>query len=171
MVWPLRATTRFPVITQDAVQFSGAVSTGSGMASPACFTGSQVFSLVGSPSVSPRKRAGRKTSRRASWTAPNTAPTPGVTLCTKDHSCWRDFCSPAYADYGCFRATPSSVAIDSVHPSTFFPNHSFSADLSPRNIPRYQWPVTTRIPSPRKCSSARATFPRVTTKILLVGSG
>ena len=50
--WPLRAATRCPVITQDAVQFSGAVWTGSGMASPACFTGRQVFALVGSPSYS-----------------------------------------------------------------------------------------------------------------------
>ena len=40
-------------MTQDAVQFSGAVSTVSGMASPACLTGRRCFLLVGSPSASP----------------------------------------------------------------------------------------------------------------------
>ena len=29
-----------------------------------------------------------------------------MTRCTNAHSCWSDFCSPAYADCGCLRATP-----------------------------------------------------------------
>ena len=60
VVWPLRTEMMCPVMTQDAVQFSGAVSTGSGMASLACFTGRQVFSLVGSPPSVPKRDPGEK---------------------------------------------------------------------------------------------------------------
>ena len=41
--WPLSADTRCPVMTQNDCHLSGAVCVGSGMASPACFTGSLVF--------------------------------------------------------------------------------------------------------------------------------
>ena len=37
--WPLSASMRYPVMTQDSFQFSGAVSVGSGSSRPACFNG------------------------------------------------------------------------------------------------------------------------------------
>ena len=48
--WLLRAATRCPVITQDAVQFSGAISVGYERASPACFTVRRVNHLSSAPS-------------------------------------------------------------------------------------------------------------------------
>ena len=37
--WPMIAATRFPLMTQDAVHFSGAFSVGSGRVKPPCFSG------------------------------------------------------------------------------------------------------------------------------------
>ena len=93
--WPLSAATRCPVMTQDAVQFSGAVSVGYGRDSPAYFTGRRVTPLYGPPSPNPSKRAGKKVSRRAFSIGPKASPIPGVTRCTNAHSCWSDFYSTA----------------------------------------------------------------------------
>ena len=51
--WPLSAVTRCLMMTQDAAQFSGAFSVGSGRASPACFTGRWLNPLPGAPSPTP----------------------------------------------------------------------------------------------------------------------
>ena len=93
--WPLSDVTRYPLMTQDAAQFSGAVIFGSGRASPACFTGRRVTPLSGAPPPNPLKRAGKTVSRRALSTGPKALHMPGVTLCTNVHSCWSDFCSLA----------------------------------------------------------------------------
>ena len=92
---PLSAATKFPVMTQDAVQFSGAVWGGSGRASLACLTGRRVTPRSGTPSCSHSNNAGKKVSFNAFFFGPKESPTPGVTRCTNAHSCWSDFCSPA----------------------------------------------------------------------------
>ena len=48
--WPLSGATRFPVMTHDDVQFSGAVIFRSVRARPACFTGRRVSPRPGIPS-------------------------------------------------------------------------------------------------------------------------
>ena len=93
--WPLRAATRWPMMTQDAVQFSGAFFVGSVRDSNACFTGRQVTPLPSYPSTRPWKRAGKKVSHSTSSTMTKASPIPGVTLCTNYHSCWSYFCSLA----------------------------------------------------------------------------
>ena len=55
----------------------------------------------------------------------------GVTRCTNAHSCWSDFCSPAYADCGCLRATLERVLTEPAHPSTLSFTHCASVSLSP----------------------------------------
>ena len=60
--WSLSAATGFPVMTQDAVQFSGAVFVVSGRDIPACFTGRRVTPLPVVLSPRPWKRAGKKVS-------------------------------------------------------------------------------------------------------------
>ena len=91
---PLSTVTRCPVMTQDAIQFSGAVSVGYGRASPACFTDRQVTLRSGAPSPSPSKISDKKVSRIKFSTGPKALPMPGVTRCTYAHSCWSEFCSP-----------------------------------------------------------------------------
>ena len=93
--WPLSAATKCSVITQGAVQFSGAIWEGLGRASPACLTGRWVTPRPGTPYRRPSNNAGTKVSFTASSTGPNDSSTTGVTLFTKSHSCWRDFCSPS----------------------------------------------------------------------------
>ena len=159
------------MITQDAVQYSGAVRVGSVRASPTCFTGRRVTPCSDAPSPSPSNIIVTKVSRSAFSKGLKASPMMGVTRCNNSHSCWRDFCSPSYADSGCLRETPARVFTDTAHPVTFPASHLFSASLSPMNTPRYLFPVTTLIPIPRKKSSAWATFRGATTKILLVGSG
>ena len=88
--WTMSAAMRCPVMTQDAVQFSGAVFTGSGRAGPACFTGRRVTPLPSVPSPRPWKRLGVKVS-----TGLKASLMPEVTRYTNYHSCWSDFCSPA----------------------------------------------------------------------------
>ena len=92
--WPLSSATKCPVTTQDAVQFSGAVWVGLGRASPACLTGRWVIPRSGTPSRRPLYNAGTKIYLSTTSTGPKASPTPGVTLCTKSPSFWRDFCSP-----------------------------------------------------------------------------
>ena len=89
--WPLSATTRRPVMKQDAAQLSGAVFVGSCRNSPACFSGRRVTLLPGAPSPKPWKRAGKKFSYSASSTETKASPMLGVTRCTNAHSCWSDF--------------------------------------------------------------------------------
>ena len=93
--WPLSAATRCPVMTQDTVQFLGAVFFGSGRANPAYFTSRRVTPLPGVPSPSPWKRAGKKDYRNSCFTGPKASPMPGATRCTNAHSFWSDFFSPA----------------------------------------------------------------------------
>ena len=93
--WPLSAATRCPVITQDAVQFSGAVWEGSGSANPACLNGRRVTPRSGTPLPSPSNNAGTKVSFRAVSPGQKASMIPGVTHCKNDHSCWSDFCSSA----------------------------------------------------------------------------
>ena len=93
--WPLSAATRCPVMTQDAVQFSGSVFVVSGRASPACFTGRRVTPLPGVPYPWPWKRAGIRVYCSTCSTGPKLSPMPGGTRCTDAHSCWSDFCSTA----------------------------------------------------------------------------
>ena len=91
---PLSAVTKCPVITQDVVQFSGAVWEGSGRASPVCLTGSQATPRSGTPSRRPLNNTGTKVSLNASSTGPKESLTHWVTLCTKAHSYWGYSCSP-----------------------------------------------------------------------------
>ena len=91
---PLSSASIIPVITQDAVQFSGAVFIGSGRARTVCFMGRRVTPLPVVPSPRPWKRAGMKASLNACSTGPKASPMSGVNLCTNDHSCWSDFFSP-----------------------------------------------------------------------------
>ena len=93
--WPLSAETRCPVMTQDACQFSGAVSVGSGWAISTCFTGKRVISLPGALSPTPSNSAGRNAFAISSSTGPNSLPIPGVTRCTNAHYFWSDFCRSA----------------------------------------------------------------------------
>ena len=151
--------TRRPVRTQDTVQLSRAVRVRPGRASPACFTGRRVIALPGDPSPTPSNSAGKNAVAIYSSTGPKASPIPGVTRCTNAHSCWSDFCSPAYVDCGCLRATPANVRTDSAYPYTFCCIHLTSAALSPTNPPRYRLPVTTRIPIPRKYSLALGYIP------------
>ena len=95
---------------------------------------------------------------------------PGVTCCTNAHSCWSDFCSPAWADCGCLRDTSARVPTDFSHPYTYPASHIFSTDTSPMNPPRYRLHVTIFITISRNYSSAQATFLWTMTKIFLVGS-
>ena len=62
---PLSHATKFTVMTQDAIQFSGAVWEGSVRANPACFTGRQVTPFSSTPSHSPSKNADTKVSFKA----------------------------------------------------------------------------------------------------------
>ena len=57
---PMSAATRWPVMTQDAIQFSGAVFVGSGRSIPACFTIRRVTPLPVPPLPGPRKGPARK---------------------------------------------------------------------------------------------------------------
>ena len=84
--WPLRAMTRCPVMTQDAVQFSGAVSVGSGRPSPAFFTDRRVTPLYGYPSHNLSKICDKKVSRSAFSTRLKASPMSGATFCTNAHS-------------------------------------------------------------------------------------
>ena len=84
--WPLSAATRCPVMTQDAVYFSGAVSVGYGRASCACFTARRETPLSDAPSTNPSKRAGNKVSHKAFSTGTKASPIPGVTRSTIAHS-------------------------------------------------------------------------------------
>ena len=77
--WPLRAATRCPVMTHEAVQFSRAVFVGSGRSGPACFTGRRVTLLPGVPSPRPWNRAGMKVSRSACYTGPKAPLMPEAT--------------------------------------------------------------------------------------------
>ena len=81
----LSAATSYPVMTQDAIQFSGAANVGSGMAIPACFTGRPVTPHSGAPSPSPSNNANKKVSRSAFSTGTKALPMPGVTRCTDAH--------------------------------------------------------------------------------------
>ena len=94
------AATRCPVMTQNAVQFSGEVWDGSGRANPECLTGTLVTPLSGTPSPSYLNNAGTKVSLSSFSTGPKTLQMPGVTRCTNAHSFWSDFSSPAYSDCG-----------------------------------------------------------------------
>ena len=96
---------------------------------------------------------------------------PGVTRCTKDHSCWRDLCRPAYAVCRCRRATPAKITTESRHPATFSSRHRACAVSIPAKPPRYQLPVIICNLYPRKKASSCGTFQGDTTNILLVGSG
>ena len=58
--WPLSAATRYIVMTQYTVQFSGAVIIGTRRDSTTCFTGRQVTPLYGAPSPNPLKRGIKK---------------------------------------------------------------------------------------------------------------
>ena len=171
VTWPLSADTRCPVMKQDAYQLSGAVRVGSGRASPACLTGRRVIALPGAPSPTPLKSSRRNAVLFSSSTGPKALHIPGVTRCMNAHSCWSDFCSPAYGDCGCLRATPTNVRTNSAHPYTFYLIQLASASLSPTNPPRYLLPVTTSIPITLKYYLARGTFFLATTKMLLVGYG
>ena len=82
----LIAATRCPVMIQDVVQFSGAVSIGSSRASPACFTGRQVKPLHGDPYPNPLNMTGKKVTRSAFLTGSKASPMPGVTHYTNAHS-------------------------------------------------------------------------------------
>ena len=93
--WPLSAGTRCPVVTQDAVQFSGDILVGSWSSSPACFTGRHVITLPGVPSPRPWNRAVMKASRSACTVGPKASPMSGVTRFTDSQYCWSDFCSHA----------------------------------------------------------------------------
>ena len=134
--WTLSAATRCPMMTQDAVHFSGAVSVGSRRASTACFTGRQVNSFSGAPSTNPLKIAGKKVSRSGFSTGPKASPIPGVTCCRNTPSCWSGFCSLEKADCGCLWDTPGRVPTDSAHPPTFLASQLFSAAPSHMNPPR-----------------------------------
>ena len=92
--WPLRAATSCPMTTQDAIQFSGDVSFGSGRSNPACFTGRQVTPLTGAPSPNPSNRAGKKDSCSAFSDVPKAYPIPGMNPCKNAHACLSDFCIP-----------------------------------------------------------------------------
>ena len=91
---PLSAATRCPVMTQDAVHFSGAIFFGSGRCSPACFNARCVTPLPGAPSPRPWERVVNKVYCSAYSTGPKASPMPGVTRCKNAHSCWSYFCSP-----------------------------------------------------------------------------
>ena len=157
-------------MTQDAVQFSGAVIVVYGRDSPACFSGRQVTPLYGALSPNPSKRDGKKVSCSAFSTGLKVSSMTGVTRCMNSHSCWSDFCSPEKVDCRCLRDTPTRVPTEFAHPSTFPARQLFSAAPFSMNPPRYQLPVTIFSLIPRKNSTALATFLGATTKILLVGS-
>ena len=93
--WTLIAVTRCPVMTQDAIQFSGAFFVGSVRAMPACFTGRRVTPLPGVPSPRAWKRSGTKASCRAYFAGAKAFPMSGVTRCMNAHYCLSDFCSTA----------------------------------------------------------------------------
>ena len=84
--YPLSTVTRCPVMTQDAVRFSGAVFVRSGRASSASFTGRQMNPLPGVTSTRPCKRAGMKVSRRTCSAGPKASLISGVTFCMNAHS-------------------------------------------------------------------------------------
>ena len=67
-------------MTQDAVQFSGAVFIGSDRASTDCFNGRHVNPLPDVTSHSTWKRASKKVLRSTSSIGPKASPMPGVTL-------------------------------------------------------------------------------------------
>ena len=123
-------------MTQDAVQFSGDVWIGSGRANPDCLTGRRVTPLCGTPFPSPSNNAGKKVSLSAFYARMKIFPMPGVTQCMNAHSCWSDFCSPAYAVCVCLWETPERFSTDSAHPMILSPNHLSYASLSPLNPPR-----------------------------------
>ena len=91
---------------QDTIQFSASDRVGSVKERPACFTRSCVTYLpkIWAPACNIN---GRKYLCRASEIRVNSTPALGVTLCTKDHSCSRDFCMTAYANCRWRRTTPS----------------------------------------------------------------
>ena len=91
---PLSDLTRCPVMTQDTVQFSGAVFVGSGRASPACYTGRRLTPLPSAPYSNPWDSSDKKVYHSAFYTRPKASPMPGATRCTNPHSCWSDLCSP-----------------------------------------------------------------------------
>ena len=91
----LSAVTRFPVMTQDAVQFSGAVFVGYGNSRHTGFTGRLATPRPGVPSPTPWKRDSMNKSLSAFLTGQKASPMLEVTRCTNPHSCWSDFCSPA----------------------------------------------------------------------------
>ena len=169
--WPLRAATRCPLMTQDAIQFSGDVWFGSGRFNPACFTGRRATPLSGAPSPSSLDKSGRKVSHSALSTGPKASPMPRVTLCTNAYSCWSDFWSPAYADCGCLQKKPVRVSMDSAHLVILPDSHLFFVSLSPMKPPRYRCPVTTWIPIPQKNSSTQATLRGDTKKWFLLDQG
>ena len=80
---------------QEAVKFSKAKIIGLEIASPTYLAFRQVIPRVGTSSVPPWKRAGRKEFYRTPSTGRNAYPIYGVTCWTKYHSCWRGFCRPA----------------------------------------------------------------------------
>ena len=82
-------------MTEDAIQFSGAVWEGSGRANPVYLTGRRVTPRSGTPLPSPSNNADTKVSFSAIYTGMKALPIPGVTCCTNAHSCWSDFCSTA----------------------------------------------------------------------------
>ena len=67
------------MVTQDAVQFLGAVFVGSGRASPAYFTGRRLTPLPGAPSTNPWNRVSKKVSCSAFSTGLKASHMPGVT--------------------------------------------------------------------------------------------
>ena len=101
-----RAATRCTMTTHYSVEFFEAYRVGLGMIIPDCFIGRRVAPLSIILLVSPRKGDVREYCWSASSTGRKASLTPGVKFWTKDQSCWREFCRPVYAVFGCLSAIP-----------------------------------------------------------------
>ena len=133
---PLCAATRYPMITQDVIYFSGGIFVGSLRSRPACFTGSWVTPCPRVLSPTPWKRSGMNVSLRATSTGPKASHICGVTHCMNTHSCWSNLCIPELADCGCLRATSESVLTNCTHHCTFSSIQVASDSCSPMNPSR-----------------------------------
>ena len=105
---PLSAATICPVMTQDAVQFSKAVSVGSGRSIPACFIGRHVTPHPVIPSLMLYNREGINYSRSALSIGLKASPMLRVTCCMNYHSCLSELCSPELSDCRFLWKTPDT---------------------------------------------------------------
>ena len=127
------AATRWPVLTQDAVQLSLGVWVGLGRSIPDWLIGIAVMFLPGILDVSPWKRAMRNVSCSSSYTSWNVIPMSEVMRCKKAHSWWRDSAGPPGLLLPPHKRWPPSPATPSHSPPSTAPVLSFFQQ-SPQSI-------------------------------------